>query len=215
MVKAKDGYLLDPMEEDHLGLYEDKAKSFFSARRLREIKKRVDAVGDNKSVLELGCGHGVVLDYVYNPTNTYTGIDINPNSVEIAKKRNEGRENVTLRAGDVMKVDCPDNTADIVICTEVLEHLPDPEATLKEIRRVLKPGGIFVSTVPFEWFLVLIRTLILPVRLMQGRGIFVDAHLHYFNYWSYKEFLAAHFAIDEIRHAEFGFRILAVCRKDA
>ncbi|HTX62360.1 MAG TPA: class I SAM-dependent methyltransferase, partial [Acidimicrobiales bacterium] len=42
---------------------------------------------------------------------------------------------------------------DAVVCTEVLEHVPEPAAVLAELRRVLRPGGVLLVTVPFVWFL--------------------------------------------------------------
>ncbi|WP_417377426.1 class I SAM-dependent methyltransferase [Gimesia maris] len=45
----------------------------------------------------------------------------------------------------------PDNSFDSAMATEVLEHCPNPEVTLSEVSRVLKPGGFFFFTVPFVW----------------------------------------------------------------
>jgi SAM-dependent methyltransferase len=50
---------------------------------------------------------------------------------------------------DVTQVPWPDASADCVICTEVLEHLPDPAACVREAERLLRPGGVFLCSVPF------------------------------------------------------------------
>ncbi|NLV56977.1 MAG: class I SAM-dependent methyltransferase [Acidimicrobiales bacterium] len=53
--------------------------------------------------------------------------------------------------GDGTRLPFPDATFDRIICSEVLEHIPDHHAALRELRRVLKPDGILAATVP-TWF---------------------------------------------------------------
>lgn len=50
---------------------------------------------------------------------------------------------------DITAIPVDDGSFDAVMCTEVLEHVPDPVATLKELHRVLKPGGLLLITAPF------------------------------------------------------------------
>jgi SAM-dependent methyltransferase len=56
-----------------------------------------------------------------------------------------------LLAGDALRLPFADATFDAVICSEVLEHIPDYRAALVEIQRVLKPGGYFCASVPRAW----------------------------------------------------------------
>lgn len=46
----------------------------------------------------------------------------------------------------------PSDSMDLVICTQVLEHVPDPRLVLREIRRILKPGGRLIASAPHVWF---------------------------------------------------------------
>lgn len=63
----------------------------------------------------------------------------------------------TLHAGEIDMVGSADaipvsdDSFDAVLCTEVLEHVPNPMATLTEFARVLAPGGVVIATVPFAW----------------------------------------------------------------
>lgn len=50
--------------------------------------------------------------------------------------------------GNIWEVDAPDSSFDAILCTEVLEHVPYPNKTIKEFARLLKPGGMLVLTVP-------------------------------------------------------------------
>jgi SAM-dependent methyltransferase len=46
----------------------------------------------------------------------------------------------------------PSGAFDLVICTQVLEHVPDPRSVLLEIRRIMKPGGSLIASAPHVWF---------------------------------------------------------------
>lgn len=51
--------------------------------------------------------------------------------------------------GDAMRIPLADNSVDTILCTEVLEHLPDPNAAISEFARILRPNGIVITTAPF------------------------------------------------------------------
>lgn len=53
--------------------------------------------------------------------------------------------------GDALRLPFPDDTFDRVICSEVFEHIPDDQGAMRELARVLKPGGVLAATVP-SWF---------------------------------------------------------------
>jgi SAM-dependent methyltransferase len=53
---------------------------------------------------------------------------------------------------DICAIPAPDNSFDAILCTEVLEHVPHPEAALRELVRLLKPGGNLILTAPFISF---------------------------------------------------------------
>ena len=75
------------------------------------------------------------------------GIDMEESQIELARASAEagGHSNATFHVGSVTELPFEDNSFDVAHCHAVLMHVPDTEATLKEVRRVLKPGGIISS----------------------------------------------------------------------
>ena len=109
-------------------------------------------------VLDLGCGEGRHVHglHVIGGINV-VGLDMDPPS--LAKGRDglsmlpepQPRGVTAFLVGDAYRLPFPDAAFDAVICSEVLEHLHGYRDALAEIRRVLKPGGAFVPTVPRAW----------------------------------------------------------------
>jgi ubiquinone/menaquinone biosynthesis C-methylase UbiE len=104
------------------------AADFESARGLR--------------VLEIGCGLGTDGAQFAKAGALYTGVDLTDAAVELARKRFElfnlpGE----FRTADAENLDFPDNTFDLVYSHGVLHHTPDTERAVREVHRVLKPGG--------------------------------------------------------------------------
>lgn len=99
--------------------------------------------GPEMRVLDAGCGSGRLLDELRDYGHV-TGLDLNPDSVEVARSR--GHEDVVQ--GPVEQLPWPDETFDLVISLDMVEHTADDRVTLRELRRVTKPGGYFLMTVP-------------------------------------------------------------------
>ena len=103
----------------------------------------------NKEILEIGCGNGVQALYInanYGPLKI-TGIDLNKANIEIAngEKVRANADNVEFLVDDAQNLGhVPSNSVDILINIESAFHYPDKSAFLKEISRVLKPGGRFL-----------------------------------------------------------------------
>ncbi|MFC2089833.1 class I SAM-dependent methyltransferase [Bacteroidota bacterium] len=102
-----------------------------------------------KRVLEIGCGNGVQSLYVKQKhmPDYIKGIDLNASNIEIAKKEASrlGLADIEFETGDAQNlVNIPDNSFDIVINIESAFHYSDKQAFLKEIDRIMKPGGTFI-----------------------------------------------------------------------
>jgi glycosyltransferase involved in cell wall biosynthesis/SAM-dependent methyltransferase len=98
-------------------------------------------------VLDAGCGLGNVTHVLERagPGLAVTGIDLEP--VRLATARAQGVRSPLL-AADGCRLPFADHTFGAVVCSEVLEHVPDDAALLRDLRRVLAPGGRLVVTVP-------------------------------------------------------------------
>lgn len=119
-------------------------------RRARRIVEEIDPKSGDK-ILEVGCGDGFYLHLLSNleiKKLELVGVDFNPMALASAKKNLAGKK-VTLKRADLMKkIPFKNESFNKVIMSEVLEHLPDDVKGLKEVKRVLKKGGILVLTVP-------------------------------------------------------------------
>jgi SAM-dependent methyltransferase len=56
-----------------------------------------------------------------------------------------------MRRMDLTRLDLPDDSIDLAVCIHVLEHIPDDDAAMSELRRVLAPGGTLIAQVPIDW----------------------------------------------------------------
>jgi SAM-dependent methyltransferase len=131
-------------------LYDTEATHWWLAARrnivLDSIRQRYSRRSDLK-ILDAGCGTGLMLQELA-PFGTVEGVDISDEALQFCRKR--GLDNV--RHADVTHMPFPDEQFDVVTALDVLEHLDDDTAALREFRRVLKPGGrVFVFAPAHKW----------------------------------------------------------------
>src|SRR3989440_504829 len=141
-------------------------------------------VNPEARVLDVGCGSGwatrLLADYASN--GLVTGIDISDEMVELARKSSQAHRNVDYEVASAEKLPFADSEFTHAFSMESLYYYRDILQALKEIHRVLKPGGLFVAVVDLyreneathQW----IDTLNVPVELFSiddYRSLFIDA----------------------------------------
>ncbi len=115
---------------------------------------------DGAHALDLGCGQGRHVHALYYANHAHiVGLDLGFDDLVKTREAFESypdiehadRRSFGLTVGDALKLPFPDASFDLVVCSEVLEHIPDYEQALEEIRRIVKPGGQLAVTVPRFW----------------------------------------------------------------
>jgi len=96
------------------------------------------------TVLDIGCGPGTVTAGLAErvPGGHVIGLDADPGVLEQARELAEGRANLSFATGDVYALGYPNGMFSVVHAHQVLQHLGDPVAALREMRRVCRPGGL-------------------------------------------------------------------------
>src|SRR5207249_2273884 len=111
----------------------------------RVIRAHLDRLtdGGELELLDAGCGSGRMMEEL-GPLANVSGLDSDQHAVDLARSR--GCSRVTL--GRVEDMPYEAGSFDVVVCLDVLEHTPDDVRSLAELRRVTRPGGHLVVTVP-------------------------------------------------------------------
>jgi ubiquinone/menaquinone biosynthesis C-methylase UbiE len=101
------------------------------------------------SLLDIGCGPGTItLDLAAAVApGRVLGLDVVPEPLDAARANAEARGDhaTEFALGDVYDLDLPDDSVDVVHAHQVLQHLSDPVAALREMRRVCRPGGLVAA----------------------------------------------------------------------
>jgi len=149
-------------ERSHQPLYQRRqyAKSLLG-RTYWDHRNRVAASlleDSDRTIVDLGCGEGIALEMAAGmfPDADVFGVDYLEENVEICSRYG-------LRAirGDLYDLELPDGSVDAALLQEVIEHLRDPDTAVREVHRILRPGGKFILVFPndrtwqFVWRMLL------------------------------------------------------------
>lgn len=162
-----------------LSLAKDGAvKEAFYRKEVQNHFKHNDLIG-----MDLGCRWGI-LTKALDDLAQWHGIDIDEKAVEKALENG-----LSARQMDIsINIDFKDSCFDIVLLTEVLEHLPYPAITVKEIHRIIKPDGVFLGSVPLDY------NINQRLKVIRGKRLEQDpTHLHSFSFFELNTILNHYF----------------------
>lgn len=115
-----------------------------------------------QDILEIGCGGGLICEDLARRGATIIGIDPSQEALEVARQHAQERglgHAIYYQEGVAEALPYADGSFSAIVCLDVLEHVQDLAATIKEVARVLAPGGVFV-------FDTINRTLLARVALI-------------------------------------------------
>jgi 2-polyprenyl-3-methyl-5-hydroxy-6-metoxy-1,4-benzoquinol methylase len=161
-----DPYLLRRLEEAS-GYYASSfSNRYMNQKRcyslLKAVSEELGRLGARSKtgtikILDIGCGDGALiykLKALIDPKRDlyFMGLDLSALDIDFANRRKAyyGHKNCDFLVGDIATAVIPPQTFDMIICSEVVEHLKEPEQLLRQVRIFLRDGGLFIVTTPQE-----------------------------------------------------------------
>ena len=161
-------------------------------------------------ILDAGCASGFMLFKIYQafPNAKYFGIDVYSKAISYAKKT---YPDITFKTAFAHNLPFTNDYFDVILFYETIEHVEDPIKTLKELKRVLKKGGILILAMDSgNW---LFRFVWFVWENTKGK-IWQEAHLHPFHYTELEEVIKkAKLKIEKKFFTHLGMEITFVLKK--
>lgn len=130
--------------------YYDEFAGHYDDRRAHGYHKLIDdqaaelvrRVGAGRQVVEVGCGTGLILERIARFASRAEGVDVSPGMAELARRRG-----LNVQVADATKLPYPDASFDVACSFKVLAHVQQFDDALREMLRVVRPGGYLVFDV--------------------------------------------------------------------
>lgn len=176
-------------------MYEVKGKP--NLQESPRVRIMIDLLDDlnlkNKKILDFGCFDGTLLSLVNNRNNQFYGIDANDFAVKQARKK--GIKVKQFFFDDVTKVPFADKFFNLIAAGEIIEHIYDTDFFLRELKRILKPGGYLLISTPNIASLgrrLLLLFGISPIIEISPNEIDSPGHIRYFTFKTLEGLLKKH-----------------------
>lgn len=134
--------------------YGFRTKLLYFIERIELLRRKRGCEKSEIRILDVGCGNGIQMTFPLGAQGySVLGIDAHEPSIEYAESQNIF-SNVNFLKGDVDVIASPKTEAissslfDVVILSDILEHIPDPEKLLRDVHSVLAPNGIMLISIP-------------------------------------------------------------------
>jgi len=132
------------------GRYRDRTGSGHSFRiRERRLYELFDTPGG--AVLDIGCGPGVTVEHLVSRGCHVSGVDLSEEMIAECRRAFGHLPAATFSVGRIERLAFPDGVFDTVICMGVVEYIADDATAVREMARVLKPGGTVLISLPNRW----------------------------------------------------------------
>ncbi|MFZ4799451.1 MAG: class I SAM-dependent methyltransferase [Bacteroidia bacterium] len=102
----------------------------------------------NKVTADIGCADGYGTQFLADFTKSTVGVDYSEVTIADARIKHVGKTNLTFKAGKVPPIPLADESMDVVTAFQFIEHIELRKAFMEDVKRVLKPGGVFICTTP-------------------------------------------------------------------
>ena len=142
-------------------------------------------MGDSKTALEVGPGSGVYLPTLCEVFNNVYGTDIEPAYLDHSRPLQEKYPHLSLIVDDITNSKLPAHSFDLILCTEVIEHISDSKSALCGMYELLKPDGILILSTPQRYSpleltakIAFLPGIIQLVRLIYREPILDSGHIN-------------------------------------
>ena len=178
-----------------------------------DAMKLAPPLGDT-AVLEVGCGAGDFALYLSSQARAVTAVDFSPAAIGIAQEKGTARKaNVDFQVADAQALPFTDAVFDVVFSCECLEHLPNPQQGLREMCRVLKPGGqLLLTTENYANAMIIYWMMAWLSGKPFNSGAGVQPIENFFLFWRVKRLMAiAGFQVERMIGAHHVFLVIPGC----
>lgn len=124
-------------------------EKIFAYNRMRRdawMTKQANNIPNGSKVLDIGAG-GCPHKEKFNHCEYFTQDFVQLSDSQIQNQEGYGKIDFV---SDILNIPVPDKSYDVILCSEVIEHVPYPVSAIKEISRILKPGGTLLITAPMQ-----------------------------------------------------------------
>ncbi len=154
-------------------------EGFIKSEHMHRYVMSMDFIND-KIVLDIACGEGYGSFMVSSRAKNVHGVDIDSDTINYAQSKYK-KSNLNFVIGDITNLVFEDDTFDVIICFETIEHVVDYEKSLMELKRVLKKDGILIMSTPNKYV------------YSDSRNFKNNYHFHEFYFEEYKSWIQKKF----------------------